>query len=163
MQVLLDKNPTIKTVVNKLDSIQNEFRVFPMEVIAGPTSMETEVVQHGSRCGGLPGLWDDAERNVQMVDAKGVIWQSRWGQGRRWWEQAMEASVAGFCGKETRLKGWERCRLELALAAPACCAPHSTCLLVSLAVSPVAQPDQAVSHVLCVRCCLRLQVPPGLQ
>lgn len=34
-QVIIDKNPAIKTVVNKLDTIDNEFRVFPMELLAG--------------------------------------------------------------------------------------------------------------------------------
>lgn len=34
-QVILDKNPHIKTVVNKLDTIDNQFRVFPMELLAG--------------------------------------------------------------------------------------------------------------------------------
>ncbi|TIA91101.1 hypothetical protein E3P99_01256 [Wallemia hederae] len=33
--VILDKNPHIKTVVNKLDTIDNQFRVFPMELLAG--------------------------------------------------------------------------------------------------------------------------------
>jgi tRNA (guanine37-N1)-methyltransferase len=31
-QVLLDKNPSIKTVVNKIGNIETEFRTFPMEV-----------------------------------------------------------------------------------------------------------------------------------
>ncbi len=31
-QVLLDKNPSIKTVVNKVGSIETEYRTFPMEV-----------------------------------------------------------------------------------------------------------------------------------
>eukprot|EP00955_Chlamydomonas_euryale_P042770 352421-Chlamydomonas_euryale.AAC.51 len=47
--VMLDKNPSLKTVVNKLGSIENEYRVFPMEVVAGLNSTETEVVQHGAR------------------------------------------------------------------------------------------------------------------
>lgn len=47
--VLLDKNPALRTIVNKLGSIENEFRVFQMEVIAGDPVLETEVIQHGSR------------------------------------------------------------------------------------------------------------------
>jgi tRNA (guanine37-N1)-methyltransferase len=34
-QVCIDKNPCIKTVVTKVKEIENEFRVFDMEVIAG--------------------------------------------------------------------------------------------------------------------------------
>ncbi|EOR04144.1 tRNA (guanine(37)-N1)-methyltransferase [Wallemia ichthyophaga EXF-994] len=34
-QVILDKNQNIDTVVNKLDTIDNQFRVFPMELLAG--------------------------------------------------------------------------------------------------------------------------------
>ncbi|EFJ46503.1 hypothetical protein VOLCADRAFT_81828 [Volvox carteri f. nagariensis] len=47
--VLLDKNPHLKTVVNKLGSIENQYRVFEMEVIAGEKKLETEVTQHGAR------------------------------------------------------------------------------------------------------------------
>ncbi|KXZ45893.1 hypothetical protein GPECTOR_49g477 [Gonium pectorale] len=47
--VLLDKNPHLRTVVNKLGSIENEYRVFDMEVIAGEPRLETEVTQHGSK------------------------------------------------------------------------------------------------------------------
>lgn len=36
-QVCIDKNPSIKTVVMKVKEIENEFRVFDMEVIAGTT------------------------------------------------------------------------------------------------------------------------------
>ncbi|MEW5318686.1 MAG: hypothetical protein WDW38_009888 [Sanguina aurantia] len=46
-QVLVDKNVHLKTVVNKIGSIDNEFRVFAMEVIGGETRLETEVMQHG--------------------------------------------------------------------------------------------------------------------
>lgn len=48
-QVLLDKNPSIRTVVTKLGSIENEFRVFDMEVIAGERQLETEVQQHKAK------------------------------------------------------------------------------------------------------------------
>ncbi|KAG2433060.1 hypothetical protein HYH02_012764 [Chlamydomonas schloesseri] len=48
-QVLLDKNPHLKTIVNKVGSIENEFRVFNMEVIGGEPRLETEVTQHGAR------------------------------------------------------------------------------------------------------------------
>ncbi|PNW71749.1 hypothetical protein CHLRE_16g672041v5 [Chlamydomonas reinhardtii] len=48
-QVLLDKNPHLKTIVNKVGSIENEFRVFNMEVIGGEQRLETEVTQHGAR------------------------------------------------------------------------------------------------------------------
>lgn len=48
-QVLLDKNPSIRTVVNKVGAIENEYRVFQMEVIAGDSDLETEVKQHSAR------------------------------------------------------------------------------------------------------------------
>jgi tRNA (guanine37-N1)-methyltransferase len=34
-QIVLDKNHGLRTVVNKLDTIDNEFRFFKMEVLAG--------------------------------------------------------------------------------------------------------------------------------
>ncbi|KAL3139888.1 hypothetical protein ABBQ38_004182 [Trebouxia sp. C0009 RCD-2024] len=48
-QVILDKNPAIKTVVNKVGNIENEFRVFQMDVVAGEPHLETEVKQHSAR------------------------------------------------------------------------------------------------------------------
>ncbi|KAF4122629.1 tRNA (guanine37-N1)-methyltransferase [Geosmithia morbida] len=44
-QVLLDKNPHIKTVINKTDNVgtENEFRTFSYEVLAGPDDMVVEV------------------------------------------------------------------------------------------------------------------------
>lgn len=46
--VLLDKHaPRLRSVVNKVDSISNEFRVFPMELLAGDADMRAEVKQNG--------------------------------------------------------------------------------------------------------------------
>ncbi|KAJ7597397.1 Met-10+ like-protein-domain-containing protein [Mycena floridula] len=42
-QVFLDKNVSIKTVVNKLDNIDNQFRVFKMELLAGEPNY---IVEH---------------------------------------------------------------------------------------------------------------------
>jgi len=44
-QVILDKNPAIKTVLTKVGSIGNEFRVFDHLVLAGDPSLETQVAQ----------------------------------------------------------------------------------------------------------------------
>lgn len=43
--VLLDKNPTIRTVINKIDDVgeESEFRTFRYEVLAGPDDMNVEV------------------------------------------------------------------------------------------------------------------------
>lgn len=48
-QVILDKNCNIRTVVNKVGTITNDYRVFQMEVVAGEPQTETEVVQHKAR------------------------------------------------------------------------------------------------------------------
>ncbi|XP_020882510.1 tRNA (guanine(37)-N1)-methyltransferase 1 isoform X2 [Arabidopsis lyrata subsp. lyrata] len=49
-KVIYDKNyPRIKTIVNKVGSITNEFRVPKFEVLAGENGMETEVKQYGAR------------------------------------------------------------------------------------------------------------------
>ncbi|KAF3337882.1 tRNA (guanine(37)-N1)-methyltransferase [Carex littledalei] len=49
-KVIYDKNqPRIQTVVNKVGTITNEFRVPTFEILAGKKSMETEVKQYGAR------------------------------------------------------------------------------------------------------------------
>lgn len=49
-QVLLDKNPQLKTVINKLHDVGTEsvFRTFPYEVLAGPDDLNVTV--HHSNC-----------------------------------------------------------------------------------------------------------------
>lgn len=61
-QVILDKNPTIRTVVNKVGTITSEFRVFEMEILAGEDVTVTEVKQHGMRF---------------KLDFRKVYWNSR--------------------------------------------------------------------------------------
>ncbi|KAL5698844.1 tRNA (guanine(37)-N(1))-methyltransferase [Ranunculus cassubicifolius] len=62
-QVVLDKNnPKIKTVVNKIDSIQNDYRTMQLEVLAGNHSLVTTVVENGFRF---------------HVDLAAVYWNSR--------------------------------------------------------------------------------------
>ncbi len=46
-QIIMDKNPNILTVVTKTCEIQNVFRVFPMEVIAGDHQLQVQVKQNG--------------------------------------------------------------------------------------------------------------------
>ncbi|MCJ1474323.1 tRNA(m(1)G37)methyltransferase [Lambiella insularis] len=45
--VLLDKNPAIRTVINKVDDVgsQNEYRTFQYELLAGDPSLEVEINQ----------------------------------------------------------------------------------------------------------------------
>lgn len=49
-QVIMDKNPNLRTVVNKMDSIDTTFRFFKMELLAGEDDMIAEVV---SICAGF--------------------------------------------------------------------------------------------------------------
>ncbi|XP_058090751.1 tRNA (guanine(37)-N1)-methyltransferase 1 isoform X2 [Magnolia sinica] len=62
-QVVLDKNkPKIQTVVNKIDTIQNDYRTMQLEVLAGNHSLVTTVVENGIRF---------------HVDLAAVYWNSR--------------------------------------------------------------------------------------
>jgi len=48
-QVLVDKNPQIKTVINKVDNVgdESEFRTFQYEVLAGEGNMDVSVSENG--------------------------------------------------------------------------------------------------------------------
>lgn len=48
-EVILDKNPPIRTVVYKTGNIETEFRTFPMEIIAGVDDTIVEQRQCGAR------------------------------------------------------------------------------------------------------------------
>jgi tRNA (guanine37-N1)-methyltransferase len=62
-RILLDKNtPRIRSIVNKIESISNEFRVFPMEVLAGESDLRTTVRENGARF---------------QLDFREVYWNSR--------------------------------------------------------------------------------------
>jgi len=60
--LLLDKNPRVHTVINKVGTIENEWRVFTMELLAGKDLTVTEVKQHGARF---------------CLDFRKVYWNSR--------------------------------------------------------------------------------------
>jgi len=45
-EVILDKNKSVKTVVNKTGKIESEFRTFPMEHLAGDTSTIVRLREH---------------------------------------------------------------------------------------------------------------------
>ncbi|KAL8992538.1 MAG: hypothetical protein Q9169_007025 [Polycauliona sp. 2 TL-2023] len=64
--VLMDKNPTIRTVINKIDDVgeENEFRTFKYEVLAGPDDMNVEVKE---------------QECVFNFDYSKVYWNSRLG------------------------------------------------------------------------------------
>lgn len=63
-QMILDKNPKIKTVVNKLEDvgIASRFRTFPMEILAGEENTFVEVSENGCKF---------------EFDFKDVYWNSR--------------------------------------------------------------------------------------
>ncbi|KAH8675972.1 Met-10+ like-protein [Xylariales sp. PMI_506] len=47
-EIIVDKNPSIRTVINKVDNVgsESEFRTFAYEVLAGPDDLEVEVKEN---------------------------------------------------------------------------------------------------------------------
>merc|ERR1712008_286937 len=64
---VLDRNPSIKTVVTKIGSLSNEFRTFDMEVIAGSDDTEVTVCESGLKL---------------RFDFRQVYWNSRLSEER---------------------------------------------------------------------------------
>ncbi|KAG0481832.1 hypothetical protein HPP92_009916 [Vanilla planifolia] len=78
-QVILDKNrPKIETVVNKVDTIQNEYRTMQLEVLTGNHSLVTTVIENGIK---------------YQVDLARVYWNSRLATER-------QRLVRGFTGSD---------------------------------------------------------------
>ncbi|KAI3405564.2 TRM5 [Candida oxycetoniae] len=48
-QVILDKNPSLKTVVDKKTTIANQFRTFPLELLSGEENYIVEQLESGCR------------------------------------------------------------------------------------------------------------------
>jgi tRNA (guanine37-N1)-methyltransferase len=85
-QVILDKHPNLRTVVNKTGNIETQFRTFPLEVIAGVDDLDVEVVEHGNR--------------FRFNFAK-VYWNSRLGQEHQRLTERFypgDIVVDAFCG-----------------------------------------------------------------
>lgn len=64
-QVLLDKHKNLKSVVNKTDSIDNTYRNFAMDLLAGKDSMDVAVTENGC---------------TYKFDFSKVYWNSRLGK-----------------------------------------------------------------------------------
>lgn len=73
-QTILDKNKGIKVVVNKVGTIQNEFRTFPMEILADDRKKVTKQMNESS-LGLIVEVKEDGCRF--QLDFEKVYWNSR--------------------------------------------------------------------------------------
>jgi tRNA (guanine37-N1)-methyltransferase len=88
--VLLEKNASlgVRTVVNKTNFIENQFRVLPMEIIAGPDETMVELEENGSkfRFDFREVFWNsrllnEHRRIVMMCSPGDVVWDMCAGVG----------------------------------------------------------------------------------
>jgi len=81
-RVILDKNKSMKVVVNKVGTIQNEFRTFPMELLAAdgggvPAPQgDSGVLKEGERCDKLEVSMKE-DGCIFVMDFAKVYWNSR--------------------------------------------------------------------------------------
>ena len=87
-EVILDKNPALRTVVNKVGVLANEFRTFSMEVLAGENSTETSVKENGlklfldySKVYWNSRLSGERERVLQLLSSGEYVWDMMAGIG----------------------------------------------------------------------------------
>ena len=87
-EVLLDKKTNCSLVVNKLDSIDNTFRTFEMEVLAGKGEMVTTVSENGvfftfdfSKVYWNPRLSTEHQRIVDKLDKRDILFDVMAGVG----------------------------------------------------------------------------------
>lgn len=80
-QVLIDKVTTIKTVVNKLSSIDNTYRNFELEVLAGPNDTMVQCKENNchfrfdfAKVYWNPRLGTEHERIVNMLKSRDVLY-----------------------------------------------------------------------------------------
>jgi tRNA (guanine37-N1)-methyltransferase len=87
-ETLMAKVVGIRTVVNKTDEISNEFRVFPMEIIAGEDDLVTTVKENGAsftldfgKVYWNSRLGTEHQRLADAVPAGAVVWDMMAGIG----------------------------------------------------------------------------------
>jgi len=79
-EVVLEKVPTVRTVVNKIENVSTEFRNFSFEILAGERNTVAQVVEHGVKFGldfakvyWNTRLSSEHQRIVQMLSKDSVL------------------------------------------------------------------------------------------